>query len=180
MRTFIERHVAPFVEDWERERLVPREPWLEAGRQGFLALSVPEEFGGAGVGDHRFQAAATEEFAKIGAIAMSEPATGSVAAPSDPDAGSRGISLFVVERKTPAFERGRKLDKIGLHGQDTAELSFTDARIPAENLLGTAGRGLVHLMERLRSSPAVSGEWSGRTTRHSRLSGRARAAGAGR
>ncbi|HEY2096109.1 MAG TPA: acyl-CoA dehydrogenase, partial [Pseudonocardia sp.] len=83
-----------------------------------------------------------------------------VAATTDPDAGSRGLSLFVVERETPGFERGRKLNKIGLHGPDTAELSFTDARIPADNLLGTEGRGLVHLMERLpreRLSIAVTG-----------------------
>jgi alkylation response protein AidB-like acyl-CoA dehydrogenase len=82
-----------------------------------------------------------------------------VAARTDPTAGSRGFSLLVVERGTPGFERGRKLDKVGLHGQDTAELSFTDVRVPAANLLGTQGAGLAHLMERLpreRLSIAVS------------------------
>jgi alkylation response protein AidB-like acyl-CoA dehydrogenase len=72
-----------------------------------------------------------------------------VAARTDPDAGSRGISLLVVERGMPGFARGRKLDKIGLHAQDTAELFFDDVRVPAANLLGREGEGFVHLMERL-------------------------------
>ena len=72
-----------------------------------------------------------------------------VAARTDPGAGSRGYSLFVVERDMDGFTRGRKLKKVGLAGQDTAELSFVDVRVPAANLLGTEGRGLMHLMERL-------------------------------
>ncbi|OBH11035.1 acyl-CoA dehydrogenase family protein [Mycobacterium sp. E1747] len=59
------------------------------------------------------------------------------------------LSLFVVERDTPGFERGRKLDKIGLPAQDTAELFFNDARVPRENLLGVEGEGLRHLMSHL-------------------------------
>ncbi|MPY80836.1 MAG: acyl-CoA dehydrogenase [Actinophytocola sp.] len=72
-----------------------------------------------------------------------------VVARTDPDAGSRGFSLIVVETGTPGFTRGRKLDKIGLHAQDTAELFFDNVRVPVTNLLGTEGRGFVHLMERL-------------------------------
>jgi alkylation response protein AidB-like acyl-CoA dehydrogenase len=72
-----------------------------------------------------------------------------VVARTDPDAGSSGISLIVVERDAPGFTRGRKLDKLGLHGQDTAELFFDDVRVPANNVLGTIGGGFVHLMERL-------------------------------
>ena len=72
-----------------------------------------------------------------------------VVARTDPDAGSHGISLLVVERGMPGFTRGRKLDKIGLHAQDTAELFFDDVRVPAANLLGREGGGFVHLMERL-------------------------------
>ncbi len=68
---------------------------------------------------------------------------------TDPGAGSRGFSLIVVERDTSGFSRGRKLHKVGLAAQDTAELVFEDARVPAENLLGTEGRGFVHLMENL-------------------------------
>jgi alkylation response protein AidB-like acyl-CoA dehydrogenase len=72
-----------------------------------------------------------------------------VAAKTDPDAGSRGISLFVVERGMPGFDRGRNLGKIGLKAQDTAELFFDHVRVPAENLLGEVGRGFSALMENL-------------------------------
>jgi alkylation response protein AidB-like acyl-CoA dehydrogenase len=72
-----------------------------------------------------------------------------VAAKTDPAAGSRGISLFLVETDRPGFERGRKLQKLGLRGQDTAELFFHDLRIPAENLLGTENRGFHQLMKGL-------------------------------
>lgn len=120
----------------------------------------------------------------IGALAMTEPGTGSdlrgikttavrdgdhwilngaktfissgimadlviVAARTNPDGGSSGFSLIVVERDTPGFERGRQLDKIGLPSQDTAELFFEDARVPAANLLGEEGRGLQYLMSHL-------------------------------
>lgn len=82
-----------------------------------------------------------------------------VAARTDPEAGSRGFSLLVVERGMDGFTRGRKLHKVGLAGQDTAELSFDNVRVPAGNLLGEEGGGLIHLMERLpreRLSIAVS------------------------
>ncbi|MDZ5664217.1 acyl-CoA dehydrogenase [Nocardioides sp. zg-1308] len=68
---------------------------------------------------------------------------------TDPDAGHQGISLLVVERGMDGFERGRNLAKMGLHAQDTAELSFTDVRVPKENLLGAEGSGFVSLMENL-------------------------------
>ena len=65
-------------------------------------------------------------------------------------AGSRGLSLFVVERDAPGFTRGRKLEKIGLHGQDTAELFFDGVRVPAANLLGDEeGQGFRQLMQQL-------------------------------
>jgi alkylation response protein AidB-like acyl-CoA dehydrogenase len=120
----------------------------------------------------------------IGALAMTEPATGSdlkgmrttarrdgqdwilngqktfissgimadaviVAARTEPGGGSGGFSLFVVERDTPGFERGRQLEKIGLQAQDTAELFFHDAVVPHDNLLGDVGRGLPYLMSHL-------------------------------
>jgi alkylation response protein AidB-like acyl-CoA dehydrogenase len=120
----------------------------------------------------------------IGALAMTEPGTGSdlrgirtaarrdgdhwilngqktfissgimadlvvVAARTSDDGGSGAFSLFVVERDTPGFVRGRKLDKIGLPAQDTAELFFEDAIVPAENMLGKEGRGLQYLMSHL-------------------------------
>lgn len=70
---------------------------------------------------------------------------------TDPAAGHKGFSLIVVEDGTPGFERGRNLDKLGHHAQDTAELFFTDCRVPLSNLLGTEGRGFYHLMENLPS-----------------------------
>jgi long-chain-acyl-CoA dehydrogenase len=72
-----------------------------------------------------------------------------VVARTDPDAGYRGISLLVVERGMPGFERGRNLEKIGLHAQDTSELFFHDVEVPAGNLLGDEGGGFVALMQNL-------------------------------
>jgi alkylation response protein AidB-like acyl-CoA dehydrogenase len=61
----------------------------------------------------------------------------------------RGLTLFVVERGMPGFKRGRNLDKLGLHGQDTSELHFTDVRVPAANRLGKEGEGFFQLMRNL-------------------------------
>ncbi|WP_406197170.1 acyl-CoA dehydrogenase family protein [Kitasatospora sp. NBC_01560] len=72
-----------------------------------------------------------------------------VVARTTPDGGSRGLSLLVVERGMPGFERGRNLDKIGQKAQDTAELFFEDVRVPKENLLGEEHGGFVHLMQNL-------------------------------
>jgi acyl-CoA dehydrogenase len=120
----------------------------------------------------------------VGAIAMTEPGTGSdlqgvktravpdgdyyvvngskifisngiqadliiVVAKTDPTAGAKGISLIVVDAATSGFKRGRTLDKIGLKGQDTAELFFEDVRVQAANLLGEPGQGFVQLMKQL-------------------------------
>ncbi|MDA2805852.1 acyl-CoA dehydrogenase family protein [Nocardiopsis suaedae] len=221
---FLAREVVPHHGQWERDGIVPREVWTAAGKVGLLGLGVPEEYGGSGVKDYRFNAVVSEEICRahasglgftlqndvmapylveltteeqkrrwlpgfssgelITAIAMTEPGAGSdlqgvrttavrdggdyvlngqktfitnginadlvvVVARTDPDAGAHGISLLAVERGMPGFERGRNLDKIGLKAQDTAELSFTDVRVPAANLLGEEGQGFVHLMERL-------------------------------
>ena len=72
-----------------------------------------------------------------------------VVARTDPEAGHKGISLLVVERGMIGFERGRNLEKIGLHAQDTAELYFDNVRVPKENLLGEEGEGFVYLMQNL-------------------------------
>ena len=72
-----------------------------------------------------------------------------VFAKTDPSAGSRGFSLFVVEDGTPGFSRGRKLDKVGLHAQDTAEQIFDEVRLGPENLLGEEGAGFAYLMQSL-------------------------------
>ncbi|MFD4369797.1 acyl-CoA dehydrogenase family protein [Rhodococcus sp. NPDC058521] len=72
-----------------------------------------------------------------------------VVACTDPDKGAQGFSLFVLERGMEGFERGRNLDKIGMKAQDTAELSFTDVRVPGANLLGEEGMGFLYLMKNL-------------------------------
>jgi alkylation response protein AidB-like acyl-CoA dehydrogenase len=116
----------------------------------------------------------------IGAIAMTEPGTGSdlkgircaakkvdggwvlngaktfitngiqsdlviTVARTDPEGGPRGFSLLVVERDMAGFSRGRKLKKVGLHAQDTAELVFEDVLVPEENVLGEIGGGFGQL-----------------------------------
>jgi len=122
----------------------------------------------------------------VGAIAMTEPGTGSdlkavttratrtdegyllngmktfisngttcdlvvVAAKTDPTAGAKGVSLVVVETAdAKGFSRGRTLQKLGMHGQDTAELVFEDVLVPHTNLLGTEGSGFAMLMNQLR------------------------------
>jgi alkylation response protein AidB-like acyl-CoA dehydrogenase len=223
-RAFLDKHVAPYHDQWEKDKIVDRGVWLEAGKQGFLGMAVPEEYGGGGNPDFRYNVIIDEEivagrytgigfglhndvvapyllrlaneeqkqrwFPKfctgelITAIAMTEPGTGSdlqgiktravktgdhyvlngaktfitnginsdlviVVAQTDPDKGALGFSLLVVERGMEGFERGRHLDKIGLDAQDTAELSFTDVKVPVENLLGEEGQGFVYLMQNL-------------------------------
>jgi alkylation response protein AidB-like acyl-CoA dehydrogenase len=83
-----------------------------------------------------------------------------VVAKTDPSEKHGGISLLLVERGMEGFERGRKLDKIGMAAQDTAELFFNDVRVPAENVLGEVGKGFLYLMQALpqeRLGIAVAG-----------------------
>jgi alkylation response protein AidB-like acyl-CoA dehydrogenase len=72
-----------------------------------------------------------------------------VVAKTDPALRHKGISLLVVERDMEGFNRGRKLDKVGLKAQDTAELSFEDIKVPVTNLLGEEGKGFSYLMRQL-------------------------------
>ncbi|HPW69295.1 MAG: acyl-CoA dehydrogenase family protein [Desulfomonilia bacterium] len=80
-----------------------------------------------------------------------------VAAVTDPQAASayEGMSLIVVEDGTPGFQKGRRLEKIGLHSQDTAEMAFVDCRVPASNLLGEEGKGFFYLMQKLQQERLV-------------------------
>src|SRR5207245_124056 len=213
-RTFLEREVVGDegrYGEWERAGIVPREVFARAGAGGFLGMSVPERYGGAGADDFRFNLIVGEEAQRAGvssfglgitlqndiclpyfltycseaqrerwlpgitcgalitAIAMSEPGMGSdlaamstrarregdryvldgaktfitnginadlviVAAKTDPRERHRGISLLVVERGMDGFTRGRNLEKIGQHGQDTAELFVAGVHVPAETL----------------------------------------------
>lgn len=90
-----------------------------------------------------------------------------VVAKTDPSEKHSGMSLLVVERGMPGFERGRNLDKIGMHSQDTAELFFQDVRVPTRNLLGEEGKGFAYLTANLaqeRLSIAVTGVASARAS----------------
>ena len=78
-----------------------------------------------------------------------------VAAKTDPQSTHAGVSLLVVEAGTPGFEKGRKLDKMGMHSQDTAEMHFVDCRVPASALLGQEGSGFYYLMEKLQQERLV-------------------------
>lgn len=72
-----------------------------------------------------------------------------VAAKTDPNAGAKGVTLFTVDCKLPGFQRGRNLEKMGLHSGDTSELFFDNVRVGAEQVLGGIGRGFANLMNEL-------------------------------
>ncbi|EIK98020.1 acyl-CoA dehydrogenase [Pseudomonas sp. M47T1] len=72
-----------------------------------------------------------------------------VVAKTDPRAGAKGTSLFLVEAGTPGFDKGKRLEKVGMKAQDTSELFFQNVRIPKDNLLGQAGQGFAYLMQEL-------------------------------
>lgn len=72
-----------------------------------------------------------------------------VAAKTDPENNPHSVGLFIVERGMPGFERGRNLKKMGMKAQDTAELFFSDVRVPKENVLGDPAKGFIYLMEGL-------------------------------
>jgi alkylation response protein AidB-like acyl-CoA dehydrogenase len=223
---FLAKEVAPHNDEWEEKGIVPKEVILAAGELGFLAPQVPEEYGGVGVEDFRFNAIIGEEVMRQGyagfglcltlhndiclpymleycteeqkerwlpgmvtgehltAIAMTEPEIGSdlanmrttatkdngsyvldgsktfitnginadlivTAVKTDPKAKHSGISLMIVEEGSEGFERGRNLEKLGIHSQDTAELFFNSAKVPAENLLGEEGQGFKYLVSNL-------------------------------
>ena len=236
VRAFIDKEMVPNFLEWEQIGSAPRELFQVAGQNGFLGMAVPEEYGGGGVSDFRFNQAMNEQMAYAGvtgaglgltlhndtclpyfltyatdqqrrrwlpgiasgelitAVAMTEPGAGSdlsgirtsavrdggeyivngsktfitnginadlviTAVRTGPDR-HRGLSLLILERGMPGFERGRNLQKIGMHSQDTAELSFTDVRVPLANLLGKENEGFFQLVAKLpqeRMSIAVAG-----------------------
>jgi alkylation response protein AidB-like acyl-CoA dehydrogenase len=242
VRTFLDKEVVPHYLDWEEAGTAPRELFQAAGRQGFLGMAVPEEYGGGGVQDFRFNQILDEQISAAGvtgaglglslhndtclpyfltyaneeqrqrwlpgivsgdlitAVAMTEPGAGSdlagirtsavrdgsdyivngsktfitnginsdlvITAVRTSEERHRGISLMIIERGMPGFERGRNLAKVGLHSQDTAELSFTDVRLPAANLLGVENEGFLQLVRKLpqeRMSIAIGGVSEART-----------------
>ncbi len=237
VRAFIDAEIRPNDAAWEKAGIVDRELFRKAGASGLLGMAIPEEYGGGGVSDFRFNAVIGEELASAGflgsglsitlhndvclpyflelatpeqmdrwmpgmasgdlvtAIAMTEPGAGSdlagiattavrdgdhyvvngsktfitnginsdlviTAVKTDPGRRHAGMSLLVLERGMAGFSRGRNLEKLGLHAQDTAELFFEDVQVPADNLLGSEGRGFYHLVANLpqeRLSLAVTG-----------------------
>ncbi|GAB7003391.1 acyl-CoA dehydrogenase family protein [Nocardioides sp. AN3] len=140
--------------------------WLPGFCSGDLvsAIGMTEPSGGTDLADLRTSARPTSDgwvlngsktFITNGASAD----LAVVAARTDPDARSKGISLFVVEKDMPGFTVGRKLDKIGQPESDTAELFFDDVPVPVTHLLGEENRGFAYMMERLpqeRISAAVA------------------------
>lgn len=78
-----------------------------------------------------------------------------VAVKTNPQERHKGVSLLVIEGDTEGFTKGRKLDKVGMHSQDTAELYFEDCRVPVANLLGEEGKGFTYLMEKLQQERLV-------------------------
>ncbi|WP_172652812.1 acyl-CoA dehydrogenase family protein [Rhodococcus opacus] len=90
-----------------------------------------------------------------------------LAVKTDPKAGAKGVALLIVDlRDCPGFAVGRVLDKVGQHGADTSELSFTDVRVPVSNLLGEEGQGFGQLMAQLVQERLIIGaQASGAMTR---------------
>lgn len=80
-----------------------------------------------------------------------------VAAKTDPAGGSKGLSMFIVEKGTKGFSVGRRLDKMGWRSSDTAELVFEDCRVPAANLLGEAHRGFYSIMKNFQNERIAIG-----------------------
>lgn len=140
-------------------------PRLAAG-DAVAALGISEPGAGSDVksiqtkavldGDH-FVVDGTKTFISNGSIAD----VLILAVKTDPAAGRHGVSLLLVDTATEGFQTGRKLDKLGLHAQDLAELSFTAMRVPVENLLGEENAGFRYLTANLaaeRLSIAVNSQ----------------------
>ena len=214
----------PIAAEVDRTNQFPAALWAEMGELGLLGVTVPEEFGGAGMG-YLAHVVAIEEIARasasvalsygahsnlcvnqlklngnaaqkarylpglvagthVGALAMSEPGAGSdvvgmklraerhndhyllngskywitngpdadtliVYAKTDPEAGARGITAFIIERAFKGFSTSPHFDKLGMRGSNTGELIFDNCEVPFENVLGEEGRGVKVLMSGL-------------------------------
>ncbi|MGN0934790.1 isovaleryl-CoA dehydrogenase [Falsigemmobacter intermedius] len=219
-----QERLKPLAAEIDRSNHFPTHLWREMGDLGLLGLTVPEEYGGAGLG-YLAHAIVTEEIARasasvslsygahsnlcvnqiklngteeqkrkylpkllsgehVGALAMSEPNAGSdvvsmklraekrngyyvlngnkywitngpdadtlvVYAKTDPEAGSKGMTAFIVERSMTGFSTSPHFDKLGMRGSNTAELIFENVEVPFENVLGAEGKGVRVLMSGL-------------------------------
>ncbi len=224
VQSWAQERVAPMAAEIDRANAFPNALWREMGELGILGITVPEEYGGAGMG-YLAHCVAVEEIArasasvslsygahsnlcvnqiklngtveqkakylpplvsgeKVGALAMSEAGAGSdvvgmklravkrndryvlngtkywitngpdadtlvVYAKTDPEAGPKGITAFLVERTMKGFSASPHFDKLGMRGSNTAELVFDDVEVPFENVLGQEGKGVNVLMSGL-------------------------------
>jgi isovaleryl-CoA dehydrogenase len=216
--------IKPIAAEVDQKNEFPHELWAEMGELGLLGITVPEEYGGAGLG-YLAHVVVVEEIARVspsialsygahsnlcvnqiklnaseeqkrkylpklisgehvGALAMSEAGSGSdvvgmklkaekrgnkyvlngtkfwitnggeastlvVYAKTDPEAGSKGITAFVIERDMPGFSTSPHFDKLGMRGSNTVELIFDNVEVPPANILGDEGRGVRVLMSGL-------------------------------
>ncbi|MCT4656687.1 MAG: isovaleryl-CoA dehydrogenase [Cohaesibacter sp.] len=221
---FAADELAPIAADIDKNDAFPREIWNKMGDMGLLGITVPEEFGGAGMG-YLEHVIAVEEISRasasvglsygahsnlcinqlnrngtkaqkekylpklisgehVGSLAMSEPGAGSdvvsmklraekkgdhyvlngskmwitnapdadvllVYAKTDPEAGPKGITTFLIEKDMPGFKVAQKLDKLGMRGSTTGELVFENCEVPAENVVGELNKGVRVLMSGL-------------------------------
>ncbi len=219
-----QERVAPMAAEIDASNAFPPALWKEMGELGLLGVTVPEEFGGAGMG-YLAHTVVVEELARasasvslsygahsnlcvnqiklngseaqkrqylpglisgehVGALAMSEAGAGSdvvsmklraekrndryilngtkywitngpdadtlvVYAKTDPEAGARGMTAFIIEKSMKGFSTSAHFDKMGMRGSNTAELIFEDVEVPFENVLGEEGRGVNVLMSGL-------------------------------
>ncbi|WP_127560896.1 isovaleryl-CoA dehydrogenase [Nioella ostreopsis] len=219
-----QERIRPMAQDIDKQNLFPADLWTEMGELGLLGITVPEEYGGAGM-SYLAHVIAVEEIARasasvslsygahsnlcvnqiklngtdeqrakylprlvsgehVGALAMSEAGAGSdvvsmklraekrndrfvlngtkywitngcdadtlvVYAKTDPDAGSKGMTAFLIEKDMVGFSTSEHFDKLGMRGSNTAELIFEDVEVPFENILGEEGRGVRVLMSGL-------------------------------
>jgi alkylation response protein AidB-like acyl-CoA dehydrogenase len=230
VRRFFQKEIAPHGARWREQGFVDRWAYTKAGAQGYLLMWAPEEYGGSGLADFRYEQIVYEEnirhgetgfylqlhsglvapyIGKLGtdeqkaawlpacasgqrilAIAMTEPGSGSdlaglrttaedrgdhwlingsktyisngqladlviVAARSVPDQ-RYGIGLFVVEADMPGFRRGQRLNKMGLHAQDTSELFFDGVRVPKSHVLGDPTQGFGYLSQFLSGERLIA------------------------